>query len=197
MDKVNNQIERARELLAAQYRDGDLEAFIDIPMAQIQDIEDALFDIYSAFDLSSAVGVQLDALGRLLALGRGSSDVDPIYRVKLAARLIVMRSRGTLPDVLSVFQTLVPSSDVVIIEYQPATFTLEIVDMVSPANAELYSGFLAGARSAGVRAILLWTPISDEALFTFTSLDDDPGDTGWSSSSDPSLGGILVGAINS
>jgi hypothetical protein len=203
MEHVTNQKERARELLAAQYRDGDLEIFVDMPMERIQEIEDALWDLYEAFDLSTAVGVQLDALGRIAGLARSYSDTDDVYRIKVAARLIVLRSRGTLEDVLSVFHVLEPDSDLVVTEYQPAKFTLEIVDAVDPANVGLYSLFLKQARAGGVRAILLWRrmmqvpSLPQDPIFTFTSMDDSAGTIGWGSVNDETLGGVFIGAIES
>ena len=64
---------------------------------QLQDLEDALWDLFSLRFLSIATGDALDKWGRLVGETR-NGDADDFYRVRIMVRIAVNRSRGNFGD---------------------------------------------------------------------------------------------------
>ena len=160
--------------LASQYKGKPLiEGLLAAFTAQVQALEDALYQLATNRYLDTAEGVQLDTLGKVLVLPRGAAG-DPEYRQMLAAKIRVVHSSGTHEELLSVFVCVQPTAQLTITDDPPACFTLEIDNTITDAEAQLYVSFLRSAEAAGVRGILLYREARPDHLLIFSDDGDYP-----------------------
>jgi hypothetical protein len=130
-------VDEALDRLITQYRNSDkLKSIISIYSEQVQEIEAMLFDLLTERWLSTAVGEQLDGLGAIVGEDRqGRSDAD--YRIAIQARILINKSEGTPEQLIEIASLLASGSSITLREYFPASFTIEIDDVL---DTELYSG---------------------------------------------------------
>lgn len=153
--------------LLAQYRDKPLLAgVLNVLNGQTQQIEDALYDLLTERTLANAVGAQLDVIGKIVGEPRGDSVDDAEYRVRIEARVAANNAQGTLDDIFSVFDVLLPSADLSIVQYFPAGFVLDLGESVDPDKVPLYKRFLTDIHPAGVDSQFTWSVDVDAEMFT-------------------------------
>lgn len=191
---------RAASRLAEQFKVATkFRAVIDAVCAQIQELEDAFWTCVTDRGLSGA-GVQLDVLGRLLGEERAGDD-DDRYILRLRARIRVLRSSGSAPNILKVFKLMLPDN---VLRFDDASFHgggfILDLGLVSAGDVPTYARFAHQAKSAGVNAQLLYQLDEDDNMFT---LDDanDPGSVtaglGLDDVNTPGSGGKLAAVIKS
>lgn len=148
-----------------------LELFMGAFASRYQGPEDALWQLYTERWLDTAVGVQLDVLGRIIGQPRGNSTDDAAYRLRLRARQRANRSSGTVEQILSVFTALgIPVADLWSEPNFPAGFTLHVQDYpTDSATAALYAEFLHDAKLGAVRALLETSEVAAADTFTLAS----------------------------
>jgi len=131
------------ELIIAQFQDSEkLKGIIEAGNNKAQDIETAIFEIRSEFDLDVAVGAQLDILGSIFNEDRdGRSDTD--YRQAIQAKGANQFS-GEPESIISI---LLSSYGATFAHYRPfynakyyiltdATITAEDLIPISPAGVK-------------------------------------------------------------
>lgn len=141
----------------------------------VQDVENALAQLYSQRALDVAIGTQLDVLGKIVGQARdGLSDDD--YRRYIRARIAANRSGGVPEDVLRVASLVldVATSGVLFIrDVEDATFVLEVRDhAVDAATAAALRDLVVAATSAGVRIVVVYAARPLAQTFRF---DAGPG----------------------
>ncbi len=144
-----------------------IEGQISAHAAQKQAAEDALWQLMTEQYLGAAVGWQLDRLGAVLLEPRGALE-DAQYALALAARIRMLRSSGTVPDILAVFDALIPGGTKRLIQHWPASETLFLDDAIDGDNAALFASFLERAKVAGVAARLVYYTGEAGRLLTLT-----------------------------
>lgn len=171
---VTDHAQRAKDRLAEQFKNQpNLAKVLDTLNDQTQKLEDALWQLLTERTMSSALGAQLDALGRIVGQARQGFD-DETYRLYLKARVLLNVSSGTKEEIYSIFRPLVDVSTTMRIEEQPpAAFVLRFGGVAfTPAQIQRLIVFLRAAKSAGVRAIMEWFEYDPAEVFT---LDIGPG----------------------
>lgn len=119
-----------------------------------QEIENVAFDLLNGFWLSTATGVQLDAIGEIVGVARqGASDV--IYRVRIRARIKLNSTSGTPNQIIELVKLArypSPSSFVYIPEY-PAAYKIfdQLGDPLTAEQIEEIVDVLRAATPAGVK----------------------------------------------
>lgn len=132
-------------------------ALRDIVGDEIQEIENATWDVLASKDIDRAFGASLDLIGRIVGQAR-EGLTDPQYRVALRARERINRSQGTTNDVLAMLE-LVDSAGFTITDTPPAAFIVVAGAPLSgfATNTEI-ADLLAECRAAGIGArIILMT----------------------------------------
>lgn len=169
--KVTTHVAQAIANLVEQYKAqpkiaATLEAFVQ----QVQDLEDALFELLDERDLDTAVGAQLDTLGAIVGEGRlGRNDDD--YRIAIRGRILVNLSEGTPVDLIELLSALSGGS-VKLVEYFPASLTAEILAEVADEDeARRIGDLLRSATAAGVLSVLIYHGVPESERFRF----DTPG----------------------
>lgn len=149
---------------------------------QTQELEDAIFQVFYAFYVGTAVGEQLEAIGEIVGEGRGGlSDAD--YRVRIRTRILINKSSGTINDILTIME-LTLGNPLATFHYQPdypAGFTIDINGVpLTPTQADTIGLLLDSLTPAGVRYNSRYAEVDDgvtdpnEAIFRFSSNPTTP-----------------------
>lgn len=162
-------------LLPGQFQDSsNLRSLVTALVGEthgIQEIEDALWDIYTLRWLWIAEGKQLDGLGEILGEPRKGTASDDSYRARLHVVVGSHTSDGTPDELLSLLTSAVVPDFVQLIEKFPATIYMYAQE---PTVFDSYYLFTR-AKCAGV-ALSLVMSVSDTP-FVFGA-DRDTAGTG-------------------
>jgi hypothetical protein len=135
----------------------DLEALARIYLRQIQDIEDAAFEVILERDLDNAIGVQLSTIGKIVKQARTTSD-DDRFRTAIRARIAINLSDSTAEDVIKVARLLLQEfgESFELRDEPPAQLRVTIHDPLQSAEADLVHELLGATKAGGVRLVLVW-----------------------------------------
>lgn len=148
--------------------------------AQLQEIEQAYWDLYNAFDGDTATGDQLDLLGKLVGeLRQGRTDDD--YRAAVKVRIMVNVSDGSLPTLLRISLAMVPGATVIMSESAPMTITIDF-STEGDTTIRTLKQMLQKAKAGGVRLFI------SAGGGVIGSEDDDPLGADIGSEDDSPLG---------
>lgn len=190
MDRITNHSEQAVERLISQYRQNlDFIGILSAFCAQIQELENGIFTLYSRLDLSSVTGIQLDNLGTIIGVRRQGFN-DEIYRTMLWAKLFSNISNGTPNEIINIFKVLTKSTNIDFIEIYPATIQIQGNANIDQSIEPYINPILQKALGAGVQinGLVLY----EDESFVFDD-DTDPvaeGD-GFGDDTDLTVGGKL------
>lgn len=160
-------------LLTQQFKDKRLiRKLLRSWIKPLQEIERVAFDILNARDIDQAEGVQLDLLGALVGAARGSMD-DAKYRARIKVQILVNRSQGTVPELLTIVQRTLPDAAVVYTQLAGAAFTIQTFGVTDEETASVLADVIADAKAAGVGSLL--TVDQFETPFAMDGPDDEGG----------------------
>jgi hypothetical protein len=187
------------DLLLPQFKGKErIEAILRALLAGVQDVDDAIWQVLSERGLDWGVGVQLDAIGRMIDLPRTGWH-DDTYRVFLRAHLLVLRSNGRWPEILAILEALGLDLSLLATS-EPGTAEFRIVTdeyLDGDVAPEDVYRLIARAKGAGIRFVLEY-PASELAdAFTFSSDEDDveaDAARGWANDAQ-TAGGVLGGSL--
>ena len=167
-------VEEARDRLLSQFR-GRLERDLDPVSAQVQEVEDALWAVWSGRGVGTATGHTLDLLGRIVGEDR-QGEADSLYRIRIRARIQANLSDGTWDDIHRVMSILLdaqwPLATVTGSEIYPAAFQYRVDGLVLSADQiKILTSFLRSIRGAGIELRFGWSagPLVDAFAFAFGS----------------------------
>jgi hypothetical protein len=156
--------------LVEQYKGKPLfAALLNCITPQVQQIENLFISIRDGLRLASAVGAQLDILGRVVGQAREASN-DTDYRARIGARIKANLSTGSTESIFAVFSLLLPGHTLEIKPYYPAEFVLNVFGATDSALTPLYARFLADTKAGGVRGQGVYSLNSDATTFTFSEV---------------------------
>lgn len=161
------------DLLIQQFKnDPGMTGFASIFGAKVQEIEDALWQLYTLRGIDTALGAQLDNLGKVIGYPRqGLSDND--YRLRLKAKIALNRDSGTTAEILSIFGLLLPTLSLQLTETPPGGFELHVVGVIpGTISVSELGAILQSARAACIEAQLIYSPVIPANTFTY---DTGPG----------------------
>lgn len=152
----------------------NLDALMAAWVQQVQDLEDALFEIRDETNIDNAVGVQLDVLGRIVGVDReGRTDAD--FRVAINARIGLNIGSGTIEEILEQIVAL-GATNIEFLDVYPAAFDIEINDAVT--NGSEIANVVNDAKPAAVRASVTWHESTNPFLFGVSGQGFDQGELG-------------------
>ena len=168
--------------------------FLTALMTEVQAAEDALQQLYSERRIDTAVGTQLDIIGKIVGQLRNDLD-DATYRRYCRARISASRSNGMIVDLIKVASQVLDDDDIYIhlLQEQIATIVVRLEEKaVSQDLGEIVVLFLKDAVSAGVKLILEFSSLAPTSTFSFF----DGEGLGFGSTLDASVGGGLASALD-
>ena len=137
--------------------------FMALLKARLQpfiDLAELLNTFDAAFDLDTAVGVQLDTLGQYIGVGRllkfqpegGESPIldDETYRMLLRAKISMNMWDGTIPSAKILWNNLFPDFVILIRDNQDMTLNITIIGWTSVLERELVSRGYFSPKPMGV-----------------------------------------------
>lgn len=169
----------------------NVTGFASALLMEVQELSDAIYEAWNYRLIDNAFGRTLDLWGVVLGRARGSLS-DDSYRIRLKVQLLLLRSSGTVPELIQMFQLLAPSPRTVkYISRWNAAQEVAILGAASPEGAD-FAEILQSAKAAGVKSTLHW--LEAAPADSFTTLGG--GGKGWTSlASSAGTGGILSRAV--
>jgi len=142
--------------------------------AQIQDLEDAAFEVILERVLDNAVGAQLTVIGKIVQQPRTTAD-DAEFKTAIRARIAINLSHGTPEDLIKVAGLILTGGErFEIREEPPAQIRITVLDPIT-ITPELAQDLLDSADAGGVRLLLNYTStITDARKFTFSDALGSP-----------------------
>lgn len=170
-----------------------IQALDTILATRWQTVEDLLWQLATERDLDNAVGVQLDGLGDVLDEGRGGLSDDQ-YRLFLRAKVLTLRSRGRVEQLLQILGVL-GYTHMVIYEQPPAHMQIEVLDCPLALETDRV---LREAKAGGVGLTFVYSQYSAAEVFrasgTYAASEIDSA-TGAGSVYDAATGGRSAGCF--
>lgn len=161
--------------------------------SQVQEAEDAFYQLIAERWLDTAVGNQLDMLGEILGVDRNALDDDD-YRLALKAAVARYKSSGRPEQVITSFKLLVESDRVFLSEVFPAEVNITAVgsiDAIGSGSAILEAMDKTLAAGVSFDAMIL----ADENPFVFDGYPFPEG-RGFGTVTDPSIGGVFASILS-
>lgn len=168
----------------------------DVFIDQVQELEVALFDLLTERTLDTAIGEQLDVLGRILVQPRMELS-DENYRALLKARVLANRSDGQAETLIGIVVLVQGAGvDVTLTEPDPATAFITVLTPPVFDPVVLF-GVLKDAKAAGVRLVYVFILEPEDETFQFSETDviEVDADEGFGDAFIAALGGSLAGAF--
>lgn len=151
LTKITTHLQDSLKRLLYQFQGkSGVESLIGAQSKQIQEIEDASYDLTTKYPLQTAEGSTLDRWGVVLDEARlGSNDAD--FRSRLFFKISRNISNGTPEELIQFFGELVQADSVQIFEIYPGVVILTAVNAQNPADPVLVKAQLQQLSPAGVR----------------------------------------------
>jgi hypothetical protein len=125
-------------------------------LRQLQDVEDALFEILLERNLDDAVGVQLETIADIVGQPRTTSD-DARFRTSIRARIAINLSDGVGEDLIKVLRLLLVDGETFEIREEPrAQVRATVLDPLTSGAADLIALLLRSTKAGGVRLVFQW-----------------------------------------
>lgn len=178
IEQITDHADQAKARLSQQFiGKTKVEALVDALLAPIQDLETALWDLLTKRQLDTAEGQQLDDIGEIVGEQR-NGRIDTDYRRFISARIAVNRSRGTIPELLSITESILDDGaiDTVFDNDGPATVVLRLggTDVPDTTVLDILIYYLRQTVAAGVRIIIEWSSVDfGDAFYWDTGTWDD------------------------
>lgn len=143
-----------------------------------QDLLACVAELETAFDINSAVGPQLDALGSIIGASRTvafqpSGSVSPIlddatYRILLRAKIAQNHWDGKLDSLLTIWQSLFPGGLLIVNDHQNMSVDLYVA---APLTSILQDLILKGYIVPRPQAVLYNITLATLPMFGFDRED--------------------------
>lgn len=178
--------------LIDEFRKPRWSALLSAIVDEYQVCEDTLFQILAAFDVDTAVGEQLDFLGKQVG-ERRDNRVDADYRAAVRARMLVNRSNGKIEELYAIILALFPDAVASVTEFPPASIVVDITAALGGVTLQTVATLLHQARLGGVRMNLNLTDSASSFLWAAT--DTSAPNNGWGQDDIPAVGGDYTSVV--
>ena len=182
--------------LISQFKQKDrIAALLTSYLEQCDDLETALWQLYTKRTVEKAVGAQLDGLGDIVGQPRGNLN-DADYRHFIKTRIRVNISKGRAEELLQICRLLFGADNPTEIQDMPIAdiYLTQPTQLTLPAT--FVNEFLQAAKAAGVKLHFIHFLESDrDDAFTYISSSQNPDDFPNSGYSHNGAGGAPYGSV--
>lgn len=169
-----------------------MQALLRSWLVQVQECENAAWDLFAQRFLRDAKADQLDGWGRLVLEPR-LGEADEPYRVRIRVRIAVNRSRGNLRDLRAVASLAIGHESFRFWSGSKAIVLYVFEPVATAATGPMLRAWFARAKAAGESFALVRSP-STPALRLRSKSDPIPGPgEGLGTKTNASLGGRISG----
>lgn len=116
---------------------------------QTQDDEDMFQEFFVKRYLATATGVQLDGLGVIIGINRGSLN-DTDYRARLYLKIAQNFSEGAVENLIWIFKELMDADSVILSEVFPAEFGMLAINATPITDPVTIANAVFAAKAAGI-----------------------------------------------
>ena len=149
---LKDHVQEGVELLLHQWEDSpNIQGLLKSYTENLQLVEGALFQLLNERGLATAIGEQLDVLGRIVGEDRIGKSDEP-YRVALVGRATANNSDGSTEDVMRTLKAITQADNISFFEHYPASVHYYADSGVSNGIVDA----LDRASSAGVSTRVLY-----------------------------------------
>lgn len=179
----------------------DVQRLLIALLGPASDAEDAFQQLLLERSIDTAVGVQLDAIGKIVGRLREGVTDDELYRRYIRAQIAMNKSDGLIEDMLTIADLVVYEDDAtyVVDATGDASFELRVEGVAIDYDvASILIAYLRRAVAAGVRVVLTFETDDSAEMFTYADDDDTPevsATAGWSDSTALTSGGQYASAL--
>lgn len=157
----------------------NIQKLLDAVLTPLQDVENALMQCLNERTISTATGINLDVIGKLVGEPRATYPDDDTYRLAIQARIQANRSSGTVENVIKVTRLIINDTTAVIkyVNHGNGTALLSVQDIaVDDDLAALLLRFIKDTQAGGVRTTVQYG-VADPATWAHfdAPLDFDDG----------------------
>lgn len=166
--------------LPSQYRVTSVLQFVQALASGFQATNDVVLQWAGSYDLDTAVGLQLDALGERLGQPRAGGrypdgEADSIYRRKVRAAILRNRSGGTVTDLIDTIKALLSGLGPVVY-YNPLypagmTLTVTTTTALTADERQVLVDFVRATKAAGVAVVLY---VASSPTFAYATFPQPP-----------------------
>ena len=170
MEQITDYEARALDRLAFQFKNKPkIAAILNAISAEVQTLENEIFNVLTKRSIDTGEGVQLDQIGKIVGQSRGGRTDDE-YRVALRARIRINLATGTPDEIIAAMKFIIPSDLVRLTEIFPAAFLVEFTGTLT-SEPDVLAAFRA-VKPAGVLGILMQVvgnPFTTSFMLTFAA----------------------------
>lgn len=150
-------VEAGLSRLVTQFREkARIEAVVRSLLSGVQEVDEAIESLRDGRALAHAEGAQLDGIGQIVGLRRGSMG-DAEYRARLQVQIRINLADGTPEDILETLALILGrTSGISMTEQSPAELTVIVQRAVSYPVGKAAADALRQIRPAGVSAWIEW-----------------------------------------
>lgn len=183
---ISDHVALAKERLIEQYKNKvKVEGTVEAIVTPLQEIEDVLLALKMERWIDSAIGVQLDKIGRIVGATRDVGQNDDDFRLVIKAQIIMNLNQGTPEEIIAAAKFFIGSAFIWYLEVYPAA-----VDIFS-------STVIAEENRAKIRAQLKKFLPAGVSLDSFGQFDETnpfifDGGSGFGDVNDATVGGLLA-----
>lgn len=148
IEKILTHVQDAQDRLASEFQEKPrIASLLSALTLQAQFAENMAYQFLTAFNLSSAIGNQLDLLGEIVGVERGGrSDFE--YRLQVYLKIAINIAKGDANGTIEIFSLVTGATRVHLLEYFPGV--IEIYGNVNFEYALLGDGPEAFAFEGGL-----------------------------------------------
>jgi hypothetical protein len=197
MNLISDHFDRAMARLAEEFRGiPEIAVLIKAKARQTQDLEDAIFGLFSALGVDNANTYLLGLYAKLVGLGPATrTNISLVNNIKALIKL--NKASGTIPEILPILALILPTGAMQTLREGKAAFADRVSGVaVDAATAYDAVRILGRAKLGGVLAYFEWSPTTDADTFALddaTSTGSTPG-KGLGDFTDLTVGGELAGS---
>lgn len=162
MERIDDYVDDGKSKLLSQYQDSyRLNAFLEALLNRVQELEDAIYDVYINSPLSKMYGNQLDRVGLSYGILRnGMNDVN--FRLRIITQIQLNLSSGTPEAIIASTKLLCSANEIKYSEVYPAGVSLYIQSsFFNNAMLDQIQGFLmAGVELKSVELSIYDNPFT-------------------------------------
>lgn len=148
--------------LLDQWKDSpNFRAFLRSVLLQLKEVETTFYQLLNERGIYTAIGAQLDILGKLVGEERGGRS-DDLYRQAILGRISVNKASGTIDDVKNTAKSLSGAPYALLFEHYPLCSYIFVPAYVTPqAERTIDASHIASARTR-----VLWTDEPENIIYS-------------------------------
>ena len=152
IDLIEDHVTRGLDRLLQRYKESpNLNGLLSSLMQPLQEIENQAYKLYTERSIYTAIGFQLDGIGKIVGLEREDRD-DEDYRAALIIQIQINKAGGEPESIITAIRQLYKTEEISYADVYPANYEVHFISGVIIENAK---ALINSISPAGVGNIVL------------------------------------------